>query len=164
MAEIQRNEWPEWSVIAGRNQPEYALEDLLGVEETDEGFPGAFLGYVEDPFSHLPLLWIYEPDHHSKRLQGGEAEIAGLGKVVTPALELIKKSDDQVHREVFNPKGSDFDTIIVCCKGEEKLKSIPVGLDGLAAHSSYIRKVVIKELMDWGGEFHIFQSCQMVKS
>ena len=53
-----------------------------------------FLWNVDDSLSQFTLLRVHEPDHFCKGLKGGEAQIAGSGKVVTLMLQLFEKRDD----------------------------------------------------------------------
>lgn len=62
------------------------------------------------------------------------------------------------------PQGVDLDTIVLCGKRDKELESIPVGDNGMVAHPSDVGEVVVEELMDARGKFHIFHFCQMVKS
>ena len=66
---------------------------------------------------------------------------------------------------MFESEGFNFNAIMLCGKGEEELEGIAVGLNGIVAHSPDVKEVLIEELMDARGKFHIFfQSCQRVKS
>ena len=124
------------------------LEDFLLVEKPDQGFAEAFLRNVDDSFSQLTVLGGHEPDHFGKGLEGGKAQVAGSGKVVALLLQLFEKRDDQRNRDVLNGEGSHFDAIIVCSEGQEELKGIPVGFDGIWAHPLDVCQVVVEELMD----------------
>jgi hypothetical protein len=51
-------------------------------------------------------------------------------------------------------KGINLYVVVIGSKGKKKLKGIPIGLDGMLAAAFSARKVLIKELMDNGGQFH----------
>ena len=124
------------------------LEDFLLVEKPDQGLAEALLRNVDDSFSQLTVLWGHEPDHFCKGLEGGEAQVAGSGKVVTLLLQLFEKRDDQRDRDVLNGEGSHFDAIIFCGEGQEELEGIPVGFDGIRSHPLDVCQVVVEELMN----------------
>ena len=66
---------------------------------------------------------------------------------------------------MFDSEGSNLDAIVLCGKGEEELEGIAAGLNGIVTHSPDVKKVLIEEVMDARGQFHIFfHSCQRVKS
>ena len=66
---------------------------------------------------------------------------------------------------MFEPEGFDFDAIMLCGKGKKELEGIPIGLNGIVAHSPDVKEVLIEELMDARRKLHIFfHSCQRVKS
>jgi hypothetical protein len=69
-------------------------EDFILIQKSDEGFAEALLWKVDDPFSHLPMFRVHEPDHFCEGLQGSEAQIAGSGKVFSLILEMIEESDE----------------------------------------------------------------------
>ena len=59
----------------------------------------------------------------------------------------------------------DLDAIVLCGKGEEELEGVAVGLNGIVAHSHYVKEVLVEEPMDARGKLHMFfHSCQRVKS
>ena len=124
------------------------LDDFLLVQEPNQGLAEAFLRNVDDSFSQLTVLGGHEPDHFCEGLEGGKAQVAGSGKVVTLLLQLFEKRDDQRNRDVLNGEGSYFDAIIVCSEGQEELEGIPVGFDGIWAHPLDVCQVVVEELMD----------------
>jgi len=72
------------------------LEDLLGVEEPDEGFLGALLGDGENGLCELTLVRIEEADHFGEGLDSSESLIAGSGQVVAMGLEIIEESEDEI--------------------------------------------------------------------
>ena len=126
-------------------------EDLFRVEETDEGFLGALLGDGENGVSELSLLRIEEADHFGKGLEGSESLIASSGQVVALRLEIIQKGEEELRCDLLQPKGFDFDTVIICGKDQKELEGIPIGFEGMVAHSLDVREVVIEELVDGGG-------------
>jgi hypothetical protein len=71
-------------------------EDLLRVEEPDEGFLGAFLGDGENGLCELTLVRIEEADHFGEGLDSSEPLIAGSGQVVAMGLEIIEESEDEI--------------------------------------------------------------------
>ena len=140
------------------------LEDLFRVEEPDEGFLGALLGDGENGLCQLSLVRIEEADHFGEGLEGSESLIASSGQVVTLGLEIIQESEDELGGDLLQPEGFDFDPVIVCGKDQKELEGIPVGFEGMVAHSLDVRKVVIEELVDGGRELHSLPFCQTEKS
>jgi hypothetical protein len=55
------------------------LEELLRIEEPDEGFLGALLGDGENGLCQFSLVRIEEADHFGEGLEGSESLIAGSG-------------------------------------------------------------------------------------
>jgi hypothetical protein len=72
------------------------LEDLFGVEETDEGFLGALLRDGENGLCQLSLVRIEEADHFGEGLEGSESVIASSGQIATLGLEIIQESEDEL--------------------------------------------------------------------
>jgi hypothetical protein len=140
------------------------LEDLLRVEEPDEGFMGAFLGDGENGLCQLSLVRIEEADHFGEGLEGSESVIASSGQIATLGLEIIQESEDEVGGDLLQPEGFDFDAVIICGKEEKELEGIPVSFEGMVTDSLDVRKVVIEELVDGGGELHSLPFCQTEKS
>ena len=140
------------------------LQDLFVIEEPDKRFPSTFLRDIENPIGYMPLFRIEKADHFSKRLDGGETLIACFGDIFSLFLQFMEEGDNKLPGDVFQSKGFDLDSMILCRKGQEKSEGIAVGLDGLVAHPFDMGEIVIEELMDAGGYFHLFQSCQIVKS
>ena len=140
------------------------LEDLLRVEEPDEGFLGALLRDGENGLCQLTLVRIEEADHFGEGLEGGQSLIASSGQVATLGLEIIQESEDELGGDLLQPEGFDFDPVIVCGKDQKEFEGIPIGFEGMVADSLDVRKVVIEELMDGGGELHSLPFCQREKS
>ena len=66
---------------------------------------------------------------------------------------------------MFDSEGCNLDAIVLCGEGEEKLEGIAVRLNGIVAHAPDVKEILVEELMDARGEFHIFfHCCQRVKS
>ena len=66
-------------------------------------------------------------------------------------LEIIQKGEDELRCDLLQPKGFDFDPVIICGKDQKELEGIPIGFEGMLAYSFDVRKVVIEELVDgWG--------------
>ena len=65
---------------------------------------------------------------------------------------------------MIQPQGVHFDVIVICCKGQEEFEGIPVGLNGMVAHSPDMGEVLIEELMDTRGESHRFDLFKGVKT
>jgi hypothetical protein len=91
----------EQGVIAGaffslQLDPLKDLEDLLGVEEPDEGFLCALLRDGENALSEVTLVRIEESDHFGEGLEGGQSLIASSGQVVTMALEIIEEGEEEL--------------------------------------------------------------------
>ena len=127
------------------------LEDLLGVEEPDEGFLDALLGDGENGFCQFSLVRIKEADHFGEGFEGGQSLIASFGQVVTMALEIIEEGEDEIRCDLFQPEGFDFDAVVICGKEEKELENIAVGFEGVIADSLDVREVAIEELVDGGG-------------
>jgi hypothetical protein len=72
------------------------LEDLLRIEEPDEGFLGSLLRDGENGLCELSLIRIEEADHFGERLEGSESLIASSGQVVTMGLEIFQESEDEI--------------------------------------------------------------------
>lgn len=72
------------------------LEDLLRVEEPDEGFLGALLRDRENALSELTLVGVEEADHFGEGLDSCEPLIAGSGQVVAMGLEIFQESEDEI--------------------------------------------------------------------
>ena len=72
------------------------LEDFLLIEKPDEGSLKTLLWDADDLFRHLSVIWIHKPDHFAKGLESRQTEIAGFGKVVTVALQIIEEGDDEL--------------------------------------------------------------------
>jgi len=89
------------------------LEDLIGVEESDEGFLGALLGDGENGLSEVTLVRIEEADHFGEGLEGGQSLIAGSGQIVTLRLEILQESEDELWGDLLQSEGFDFDAVIL---------------------------------------------------
>jgi hypothetical protein len=72
------------------------FEDLLRVEEPDEGFLGTFLGDGENGLCELTLVGVEEADHFGEGFEGGQSLIAGSGQVVAMGLEIFQESEDEI--------------------------------------------------------------------
>jgi hypothetical protein len=72
------------------------LEDLLRVEEPDEGFLGALLRDGENGLCKLTLVRIEEADHFGEGLEGGESLIASSGQIAALGLEVIQEGEDEL--------------------------------------------------------------------
>ena len=72
------------------------LQDLVMIEEADDGFLIAPLWDAEDGVCEVMMLRIHEADHFGKGLQSGEAVIAGPDNVFALLLEIIEKGEDQL--------------------------------------------------------------------
>ena len=72
------------------------LEDLLGVEEPDERFLGAFLRDGENGLCQLSMIRIEEADHFGKGLEGSESLIASSGQIAALGLEVIQEGKDEL--------------------------------------------------------------------
>ena len=77
--------------------------------------------------------------------------IARSGPVVALDLEIIQKGEDELRCDLLQPQGFDFDAVIACGKDQKELEGIPIGFEGMVAHSLDVREVVIEELVDGGG-------------
>jgi hypothetical protein len=71
------------------------LEDLLGVEEPDEGFLSAFLRDGENGLCQLTLVRIEEADHFGEGLDGGQSLIASSGQIAALGLKIIQEGEDE---------------------------------------------------------------------
>jgi hypothetical protein len=140
------------------------LEDLLWVEEPDEGFLGALLRDRENGLSHFSMLRIEEADHFGEGLEGGESLIASSGQIAALGLEIIQEGEDEIGGDLLQSEGFDFDPIVVCGKDQKELEGIPVGFEGMVTDSLDVREVVVEELVDGGGELHSLPFCQREKS
>ena len=65
---------------------------------------------------------------------------------------------------MFHSERFYLDAVVLCGKGEEELKGISIGFNGIVAHPLDVREVLIEELMHRGGKLHSFLSCQRAKS
>jgi hypothetical protein len=140
------------------------LEDLLRVEEPDEGFLGALLRDGENGFCQWALIRIEEANHFGEGLDGGEPLIASSGQIAALRLEIIQESEDELWGDLLQPEGFDFDPIIVCSKEEKKFEGVPIGFEGMVTDSLDVREVVIEKLVDGGGELHSLPFCHREKS
>jgi hypothetical protein len=140
------------------------LEDLLRVEEPDEGFLDALLRDEDNGFCQLTLVRIEEADHFGEGLEGGQSLIASSGQVVTLGLEIIQEGEDELGGDLLQSEGFDFDPIVVCGKYQKQFKGVPISFEGMVADSLDVRKVVVEELMNGGGELHSLPFCQREKS
>ena len=140
------------------------LEDLLRVEEPDEGFLGALLRDRENGLCQWTLVRIEEADHFGEGLEGSESLIARSGPVVALDLEIIQKGEDELRCDLLQPEGFDFDAVIACGKDQKELEGISVSFEGMVTDSLDVREVLIEELMDGGGELHSLPFCQREKS
>jgi hypothetical protein len=139
-------------------------EDFFWVKEADEGFLSSLLWDEENGLSHFSLLRIEEADHFGEGLEGSESLIACSGQVVTMGLEIIQEGEEELRCDLLQPQGPDFDAVIVCGENQKELEGIPVGFEGMLAHPFNVRKVVIEELVDGGGELHSLPFCQRENS
>ena len=57
------------------------LEDLLWIQETDDGFLKFLLRYVEDVVCQFEITRIHEPEHFGKGFEGSKAAVSGSGRV-----------------------------------------------------------------------------------
>jgi len=140
------------------------LEDLLRIEEPDEGFLGALLRDRENGLCQWSLVRIEEANHFGEGLEGSESLIAGSGQIVTMGLEIIEEGEEEIRCDLLQPEGFDFDAVIVCGKEEKELEGIPVSFEGMLTHPFDMRKVAIEELVNGGRELHIPPRCQTEKS
>jgi hypothetical protein len=88
------------------------LENLLRVEEPDEGFLGALLRDGENGLCQLSLIRIEEPDHFGEGLEGSESLIASSGQIAALGLEIIQESEDELGGDLLQSDGFDFDAVI----------------------------------------------------
>jgi hypothetical protein len=72
------------------------LEDLLRIEEPDEGFLGALWRDRENGLSEVTLVRIEEADHFGEGLEGSQSLIAGSGQVVAMGLEIFQESEEEI--------------------------------------------------------------------
>lgn len=140
------------------------LEDLLRVEEADEGFLSALLRDGENGLCQCSVVRIEEADHFGEGLEGGESLIASSGQVVAPRLEVIQEGENELGGDLLQSKGFDFDAVVICGKDQEEFEGIPIGFEGMVTHTLDVRKVVIEKLMDGGGELHSLPFRQREKS
>ena len=140
------------------------LQDLIVVEESDEGFLKTLLGKVEDHLCRLSLIGVHKADHLGKGFQGGESMVAGPGEVFSLSLEIVEKGQDETRGEMFDSERSDFDAVVLCSEGQKELEGIPVGFDGMGADPFDVGKILAEELMDKGVELHRIFCCQREKS
>jgi hypothetical protein len=80
--------------------------------------------------------------------------IPGFGNVIAVLLKIIEKGQDQPGGKVIQSERGDFDAMVFCGEREEKLKGIPIPLDGMRTGSLDVREVPVKKLMEQGGQFH----------
>jgi hypothetical protein len=139
-------------------------EDLLRVEEADEGFLSALLRDGENGLGQCSVVRIEEADHFGEGLEGGESLIASSGQVVAPRLEVIQEGENELGGDLLQSKGFDFDAVVICGKEEKELEGIPIGFESMVADSLDMREVAIEELVDGGRELHIPPRCQTEKS
>jgi hypothetical protein len=140
------------------------LEDLLRVEEPDEGFLGSLLGDGENGLCEFSLVRIEEAEHFGEGLEGRESVIASSGQIAALRLEIIQESEDELGGDLLQPQGFDFDPIIVCSKEEKEFEGIAIGFEGVVTHSLDVREVVIEKLVDGWRELHSLPFCQREKS
>jgi hypothetical protein len=140
------------------------LEDLLRVEEPDEGFLGALLRDGENGLCQWTLIRIEEANHFGEGLEGSESLIASSGQIAALGLEIIKESEDELGGDLLQPEGFDFDAVVICGKEEKKFESVTIGFEGMVTHAPDVRKVVVEELVDGGRELHSLPFCQREKS
>jgi hypothetical protein len=140
------------------------LEDLLRIEEPDEGFLGVLLRDGENGLCQWMLIRIEEANHFGEGLEGGESLIASSGQIATLGLEIIEESEDEFGGDLLQPEGFDFDAVVICGKEEKELEGIPVGFEGMVTHPPDVRKVVVEKLVDGWGELHSLPFCQREKS
>jgi hypothetical protein len=140
------------------------LEDLLRVEEPDEGFLGALLRDRENGLSHFSMFKIEEANHFGEGLEGSESLIASSGQIAALRLEIIQESEDELRGDLLHSEGFDFDAVIVCGKDQKELEGIPVSFEGMLTHPFNAWQVVVEELVDGGGELHSLPFCQTEKS
>jgi hypothetical protein len=79
-------------------------------------------------------------------------------------LKGIEEGQDELGGNMLQSERSDLDTVMICGKGKQELKGIPIGPDGIGADPLDVDKIMIEELMNNGGEFHCFVFCQREKS
>jgi hypothetical protein len=70
------------------------LQDLILIKEPDKGLLSPLLGDIEDGICHLLLFGIHKADHFGKGLEGRKPLIAGLDKVFSLTLQILKERDD----------------------------------------------------------------------
>jgi hypothetical protein len=51
---------------------------------------------------------------------------------------------------MFNLQRLDFDTQMICPKGQKQGEGIPIGFDGFSTAALYARKVLIEKLINAG--------------
>ena len=90
--------------------------------------------------------------------------ISGPGEILPFTLEIVEEVEDELGSNMFDSEGSNLDTMILCGEGQKKLEGIPVGSDGVWAHSLDVGEIVVEKLMDNGVELHAFLFCQREKS
>ena len=110
------------------------LQDLVVVEEADQGLPKALLGDVQDGLCQLSLIRVHEADHLGKGFKGREPMVPGPGEIVPLTLKIIEEREDKLGGDVLQSEGPDLDVVILCGKGQEELEGVPVGANGVRAH------------------------------
>ena len=72
------------------------LEDLLRVEEADEGFLSALLRDGKNGLCQCSVVRIEEADHFGEGLEGGESLIASSGQIAALGLEIVQEGEDEL--------------------------------------------------------------------
>jgi len=140
------------------------LQDLVMVEEPDQGPLITLLGDVQDGIRHLSLIRMHEADHFGKGFQGRKSMVPGPWEIFPLTLQVIEEREDELGGDMIESERPDLDTMILCGEGQKKFEGIPVGLDGIGAHPFNVREIVVEVLVDEGVELHSFLFCQREKS
>jgi len=67
------------------------LQDLIVVEESDQGSLKTLLGEVQNDLCRFSLIGVHKADHLSKGFEGGESMVAGPWQIFPFSLEIIEK-------------------------------------------------------------------------
>jgi hypothetical protein len=110
------------------------------------------------------MLRIEEAEHFGEGFECSESLIAGSGQIVTLGLEIIEEGEEDLWGDLLQSEGFDFDGVIVCGKDQKELEGIAVSFEGVLTDSFNVGQVVVKELMDGGGELHSLPFCHREKS
>jgi len=93
------------------------LQDLVVVEEPDQGLLITLLGDVQDGICQLSLIRVHETDHFGKGFEGCKPMVPGPWEILPLSLEIIEEREDELRGDMLHPEGPDLDTMILCGEG-----------------------------------------------